>query len=466
MSERIAVEVIGGPMDGLRSLITGKGSVGRKVGNALSLALDDEISGRHLEIVKEGHDWCARDLNSTNGTWLTNEKLQPGHSYPLKMQDVLLLGSTVLLVDAWHEGEANVPFTDFSFNDPRTYYTMTPGLGHVWNQLYLVADEDRTGGFYCDIDRLFVAMMESAAETNEAGYACVAQVKTPSRYQILAPWLQQAPAGIGRSQQMGALTVASRVWKVLNLVAERKNGAFGIGDILGAILEEGGSLAARYMRKDAVFMEDFGAKLRRGASDRTVIDIVRTARKGGVTAFAGPPDMQPGAEGQPAAATFVGTAVTMPPMLTTIWQGFAQRLERLVTGFLADAVNPLGTPQGYRPPGLEKCLADLLAETATDPAQQEQRVKQYMDSLYNLLVVILASQHDGYKVLGDTLCEMLAQAVSDKKDNRSLLQLGKSSIDIDELETRIKAVRRQVETDGINEDIVRGIIRKKLQQLG
>lgn len=466
MSERIAVEVIGGPMDGLRSLITGKGSVGRKVGNALSLALDDEISGRHMEIVKEGHDWCARDLNSTNGTWLTNEKLQPGHSYPLKMQDVLLLGSTVLLVDAWHEGEANVPFTDFSFNDPRTYYTMTPGLGHVWNQLYLVADEDRTGGFYCDIDRLFVAMMESAAETNEAGYACVAQVKTPSRYQILAPWLQQAPAGIGRSQQMGALTVASRVWKVLNLVAERKNGAFGIGDILGAILEEGGSLAARYMRKDAVFMEDFGAKLRRGASDRTVIDIVRTARKGGVTAFAGPPDMQPSAEGQPAAATFVGTAVTMPPMLTTIWQGFAQRLERLVTGFLADAVNPLGTPQGYRPPGLEKCLADLLAETATDPAQQEQRVKQYMDSLYNLLVVILASQHDGYKVLGDTLCEMLAQAVSDKKDNRSLLQLGKSNIDIDELETRIKAVRRQVETDGISEDIVRGIIRKKLQQLG
>ena len=89
-----------------------------------------------------------------------------------------------------------------------------------------------------------------------------------------------------------------------------------------------------------------------------------------------------------------------------------------------------------------------------------------MDSLYNLLVVILASQHDGYKVLGDTLCEMLAQAVSDKKDNRSLLQLGKSSIDIEELETRIKAVRRQVETDGISEDIVRGIIRKKLQQLG
>ena len=73
-------------------------------------------------------------------------------------------------------------------------------------------------------------------------------------------------------------------------------------------------------------------KLQIGKRD---VDIVRTARKGAVQAFAGPPDMQPGAEGQPAAATFVGSVLPMPPMLTTIWQGFAQRLERLVTGFLA-----------------------------------------------------------------------------------------------------------------------------------
>ena len=73
MSDTVVLEVIGGPMDGLRGLIDKKGTIGRKVGNALSLALDEEVSGRHAEILKEGHDWCIRDLNSTNGTFFQNE---------------------------------------------------------------------------------------------------------------------------------------------------------------------------------------------------------------------------------------------------------------------------------------------------------------------------------------------------------------------------------------------------------
>ncbi len=86
-------------MDGLCGLIERKGTIGRKVGNSLSLALDEEVSGRHAEIVKEGHDWCVRDLSSTNGTFHMNEKLLPNRSYPLNMADVLLVGSTILKLD-------------------------------------------------------------------------------------------------------------------------------------------------------------------------------------------------------------------------------------------------------------------------------------------------------------------------------------------------------------------------------
>ncbi len=458
MSDTVVLEVIGGPMDGLRGLIDKKGTIGRKVGNALSLALDEEVSGRHAEILKEGHDWCIRDLNSTNGTFYQNEKLQGNRSYPLKMDDVLLVGSSILQIDPEKAGEDCVPFSESSFSDPRTMYTMTPGLNHVWNSLFRFVEEDNTiDRYFCDVDRLFIAMMESAAEISDAGYDCVSQVKAPSRYQIFGKWLAKASVGNSFKGQPGTLTVAPRVWRVMNLAAERKQGTIGIGDILGAILEEGGSLAAQYMRKDHKFMEDFGPKLRRGASDRTVIDIVRTVRK----------------SPEPAVRPLVpsGQAVAAPQGAPTPvddpWKVFGQRLERLILGFLADAINPVATQQDFRPPGLTMKLDEVLAASAGDQALLVQRTKHYLDTLYNLLVVILASQHDGYKFFADALCTMLESTVSEKKDGRSLmLPLGKKSIDIDELLVMVKAVRRRIDNDGVSDTIVRDIIKKKFQQLG
>lgn len=458
MSDTVVLEAIGGPMDGLRGLIDKKGTIGRKVGNALSLALDEEVSGRHAEIVKEGHDWCVRDLNSTNGTFHQNEKLQPGRSYSLQMDDILLVGSTVLQIDPEKGGEDCVPFSESSFSDPRTIYTMTPGLNHVWNSLFRFVEEDNTiDRYFCDVDQLFIAMMESAAEISDAGYDCVSQVKAPTRYQIFGKWLAKASVGNSFKGQPGTLTVAPRVWRVMNLAAERKQGTIGIGDILGAILEEGGSLAARYMRKDKQFMEAFGPKLRRGASDRTVIDIVRTTKKGPVPAI-GPPVPTSQA---------VAAPLGVPTPVVDPWKVFGQRLERLVLGFLADAINPVATQQDFRPPGLTMKLEEVLAASAGDPALLDQRTKQYLDTLYNLLVVILASQHDGYKFFADALCTMLESTVSEKKDGRSLmLPLGKKSLDIEELLVTIKAVRRRIETEGVSETIVRDIIKKKFQQLG
>ncbi len=452
MSDTVVLEVIGGPMDGLRGLIDKKGTIGRKVGNALSLALDEEVSGRHAEILKEGHDWCVRDLNSTNGTFYQNEKLQGNRSYPLKMDDVLLIGSSILQIDPEKAGEDCVPFSESSFSDPRTMFTMTPGLNHVWNSIFRFVEEDNTiDRYFCDVDRLFIAMMESAAEISDAGYDCVSQVKAPGRYQIFGKWLAKASVATSFKGQPGTLTVAPRVWRVMSLAAERKQGTIGIGDILGAILEEGGSLAARYMRKDNKFMEDFGPKLRRGASDMTVIDIVRTVRK----------------SPEPAVRPLVPSSQPVAAPVDDPWKVFGQRLERLVLGFLADAINPVATQQDFRPPGLTMKLDEVLAASAGDRALLDQRTKHYLDTLYNLLVVILASQHDGYKFFADALCTMLESTVSEKKDGRSLmLPLGKKSIDIDELLVMVKAVRRRIDNDGVSDTIVRDIIKKKFQQLG
>jgi pSer/pThr/pTyr-binding forkhead associated (FHA) protein len=467
MSNGVMLEVIGGPMDGLRGLIVGQGTVGRKVGNSLSLALDDVVSGRHAEIVREGHDWCVRDLKSTNGTFLMNEKLQAGRSYPLKLNDVLLVGSTILQISPGIEGKEHVCFSDSSFNDPRTQFMMTSGLKEVWDHLFhSIEIEHIVNRYFCDVDRLFISIMEVAGEESHAGYECISRIDSPGRYQILAKWLAQVPVGNSFSSDTGSLTVAPRVWKVMNLAADRKKEAIGIGDILGAMLEEGGSLAARYMRKDKLFMEDFSMKLRRGASDETVMDIIRTVKKGRALPLSS--ESIKNTDGQQPATALIGTPLpSVTPGLDDTWKVFGQRLERLVSGFLADAINPVASQQDFRPPGLDTKFDEMFAARTEDSNLLNQKVKKHLDALYNLLVIILASQRDGYKEFGNYFCTMLESTASEIKNGRPLiLPIGKKSVDIEELMVKVKAMLRRMESEGVSETIVRDIIKKKIQQLG
>jgi len=148
------------------------------------------------------------------------------------------------------------------------------------------------------------------------------------------------------------------------------------------------------------------------------------------------------------------------------WKSFGQRLERLVSGFLDDAVNPVASQQDFHPPGLEKKLEEVLAAGSGDPQVSNQQVKHYLDTLYNLLVLILASQRDGYRAFADYFCTRLETTVHEIQESRALLPMGKKSVDVEELLSKVKAVRRTMDTEGISETIVRDIIKKKIQQLG
>jgi hypothetical protein len=471
MTDGVMVEVIGGPMDGLRGRIVSQGTIGRKVGNSLSLALDNEVSGRHAEIVREGHDWCVRDLKSTNGTFLANEKIRAGRSYPLKVNDVLLVGSTIMQISPGMEGKEHVCFSDSNFEDPRMQFLMTPGLKQVWDHLFASVEIEHTvNRYFCDVDRLFTFLMEVAGEERRLGYECVSWINSPGRYQVLAKWLVHIPIANSFVADTGSLTVAPRVWQVMNLAADRKKEAIGIGDILGAILEEGGSLAARYMRQDRLFMEAFGMKLRRGASDRTVMDIVRKGKKNRVLPVSA--EGVQGVEGQQLmeASALSCQEVPLPSVssgLDDTWKVFGQRLERLVSGFLADAINPVASQQDFRPPGLEVKLDEVLAAGSEDSNVLNPKVKKYLDTLYNLLVIILASQRDGYKALGDSFCTMLESTATEIVNGKSaMLSIGKKSVDVEELMIKVKAGLRRMEGEGVSETIVRDIIKKKIQQLG
>ena len=81
----IWVEVVGGPMDGLRRHVLGdRLTVGRSEENTVVLALDLMASGRHARIVRDGDDVFLEDLESKNGTYVGETRIakrlaiQPG----------------------------------------------------------------------------------------------------------------------------------------------------------------------------------------------------------------------------------------------------------------------------------------------------------------------------------------------------------------------------------------------------
>ena len=94
------VNVIGGPDRGAQLSLHPSGAVPILLGKspACDLRLSDpSVSRRHLSLVSGDHGILARDLGSTNGTWIggvriTEAWVQPG--------ETLHLGDTVVRVDA------------------------------------------------------------------------------------------------------------------------------------------------------------------------------------------------------------------------------------------------------------------------------------------------------------------------------------------------------------------------------
>jgi pSer/pThr/pTyr-binding forkhead associated (FHA) protein len=72
----LQVEVLGGPMDGQRRRVNKTSlTIGRASSNDLPLHLDPLVSTRHARIVCEGRSYWLEDLDSSNGTWVGDERI-------------------------------------------------------------------------------------------------------------------------------------------------------------------------------------------------------------------------------------------------------------------------------------------------------------------------------------------------------------------------------------------------------
>ncbi len=54
------------------------------------------VSRRHVKITQGGNQYFVEDLNSTNGTWIGQSRVQPGARVPLNNGDQLRLGKVLL----------------------------------------------------------------------------------------------------------------------------------------------------------------------------------------------------------------------------------------------------------------------------------------------------------------------------------------------------------------------------------
>ena len=73
----LAIEVMNGPMDGLRFVITRSGvmTIGRQPENDVALPLDPYVSRRHAKITCEDGKYLLDDTNSSNGTWMDDKRV-------------------------------------------------------------------------------------------------------------------------------------------------------------------------------------------------------------------------------------------------------------------------------------------------------------------------------------------------------------------------------------------------------
>jgi ABC-type multidrug transport system ATPase subunit/predicted component of type VI protein secretion system len=82
--------------------------LGRSQGNDIVLA-DPKVSGQHAQLSLGRDGWMVGDLNSSNGTFLDGQRLQPRRPAPLRPGNVVQIGEFHLQVRALQPGETPPP---------------------------------------------------------------------------------------------------------------------------------------------------------------------------------------------------------------------------------------------------------------------------------------------------------------------------------------------------------------------
>jgi hypothetical protein len=244
MASQAVIEVLGGPMDGLRLRLTGREvSIGRKVGNLFSPFIDKRISKNHAVIVMEGHEWCLRDVSEQNKIVLNNKIIQvKNQSYPLKDGDLFLIGSTVIEFynDADYADDCLISGQCWSF--PLEEFNFSDDMKELLNNI-----RDRAGSSsYYGINEIALALLNYLEDPATQDLA------RSLKYQAWngrGDWIDRLRPESCYAIGDGEKFITPRTIKIFELArAKTKGGVIGFEELRAATVEEGRSAAAKCMR--------------------------------------------------------------------------------------------------------------------------------------------------------------------------------------------------------------------------
>ncbi|MFH1454266.1 MAG: FHA domain-containing protein [Armatimonadota bacterium] len=94
----IKLEIIGGPYDGKEYKFNKSIKIGRDKSADISIYFDNFASRIHTGLEIEGKKCILKDMNSTNGTYIGNNKI---NEVELKDKDIFKVGRTLFKVEIY-----------------------------------------------------------------------------------------------------------------------------------------------------------------------------------------------------------------------------------------------------------------------------------------------------------------------------------------------------------------------------
>ena len=460
MAPFLVIEVIGGPLDGLRACgVKDRLSIGRQVGNSLTLAIDQAVSGYHAEIVLEGNVWCLRDLGSTNGTWLDGQRVEHKANVPLESECQILVGTnSVLRVFLNDKALAPVHFNAHEV-DLRTLEPMDSDFALFLTELY----QEKP------------AFLDSILLYNRLGQAQTLGVlagffQQQDLTESIEPWIEQKRSA-NRAYRLAPdiVTIAPRVLQIFTDVEEGATLSLRccIDVILAqrSICGKNNEVLQRWL--DTVQMPEIVDDVEQDLESEQEEVVAETPAP--LQSISEP---EPTSESEPEVTveSEVVPKVSVPsepePVVErredpqkALFQDFILQTEKIVLGFIKDAVHPTTVPDHFALPGFAYTAEEMLEKS--DAEKSEQFFKDYLPVLISSLKVVLVAQREGASNYPDKLDEQLTDILEEIKKGSMFDQFRQSS-GLSPAD-RIRGVLKSAEASGLGEHLIRERIREKMK---
>ncbi len=247
MDSTMALEVLSGPMDGLRVRLLNDGAttrIGRQVGNHMTLPFDMTISRWHASVKKEGKAYYLIDEKSVSGTWVGGSRID---KIEVKPGVVLLLGGTIIEVIELPLMENNIVFEDNYFNNPLDIYDFSDALKNIWESL-------KKEKKYFGVTRIF-QQPEFQRQKKMYTYKGIQQVCRFDPRKAISDWMEQCDIYPEyRFFHQDQHITSPRMWGILDIASNWNTKKIDFTGFIEAVLNEQRSPAARVLNEDPLFI--------------------------------------------------------------------------------------------------------------------------------------------------------------------------------------------------------------------